>query len=141
MLNLIFFIPLLTVIGVAATYRLVSRRKSFGPLGWLTLTISLLIAAVLPLGSGVWLPDIFGMEHTLCSATTSTGQRVSIVQYWNYVDFYTTEARVIGPDGVPSVTVIDGDASKTWSARLEIDPSQNRATYWIPTGRTDTLTW
>ena len=139
---LILFIPALIVIGMALAYRFVIHRKPLGTRGWLISTSATFVLSLVLLTSwGIWLPDVFGKQHTLCSATTATGHRISIVQYWNHVDFYTTEARVIGPDGVTSVTVIDGDASKTWSARLEIDPSQNLATYWIPTGRTDTLTW
>ena len=141
MLNLIFFIPLITVIAAAAAYRLVSRRKSFGPVGWLILTISLLVAAILPLGCGVWLPDIFGKQSILCSATASTGHRISIVQYWNHVDFYTTEARLTSPDGATSVTLLDGDASKSWSGTLEIDPPQKSAAFRLLEGRTGVISW
>ncbi len=144
MLDLIFFIPLLTVIALAATCRLVFRRKSSGPLGWLGLTsvtIALLIAAVLPLGYGVWLPDIFGPQHTLCSATSSSGHRVSIIQYWNHEDFYTTEARVTDPDGVTVITLLDGDDGKAWTATLHLDPSQTSATFTIPDGLTGRITW
>lgn len=95
----------------------------------------------LPLAIGIWLPDLSGKQHTLCSATSASGHQASIVHYWNHVDFYTTEARVTSPDGVTSTTLIDGDAGKTWSAALEIDPSQKSATYRIPDGRTGTLIW
>jgi hypothetical protein len=95
----------------------------------------------LPLLIGIWLPDIFGKKHTLCYATTSSGHQISIVHYWNHVDFYNTEARVTSPDGVTSTILIDGDASKTWSATLEVDPSQKAATYTIPYGRTGKITW
>ena len=105
------------------------------------MSLAFFLSLFLPLAMGVWLPDVFGKEHTLCSATTSTGYQISIVQYWNHIDFYTTEARVTGPDGVTSVSPIDGDASKSWSATLEIDRSQTRATYRIPNGRTATITW
>jgi hypothetical protein len=96
---------------------------------------------VLPLVIGVWLPDLAGKPHTLCSAISASGHRVSIVHYWNHVDFYTTEARVTSPAGVTSIALIDGDASKTWGAALEIDPSQPRATFWLPNGRTGEITW
>jgi hypothetical protein len=96
----------------------------------------------LPLAIGIWLPDVFsGRQHTLCSATTASGHRISIVHYWNHVDFYTTEARVTSPDGITSITVIDGDASKTWGASLEIDPSQKSATFQLPNGRIGEITW
>ncbi len=138
----IFFIPSLCVIAMAFGYRYVIRRKSLGIRGWLVSAfLALFFSLVLPLAMGVWLPDVFGKAHTLCSATTSTGYQISIVQYWNHVDFYTTEARVTDPDGVTSITVIDGDAAKSWSATLEIDRSQTGATYRIANGRTDTITW
>ena len=106
-----------------------------------TLSLAVFLSFALPLVYGVWLPDVFGKQHTLCSARTSTGYQISIVQYWNHVDFYTTEARITGPDGVTSISTIDGDASKTWSATLEIDSSQKGATYRLPDGKIGKLTW
>jgi hypothetical protein len=104
--------------------------------------LSLVLGLALPLAIGVWLPDVFsGKQHTLCSATSATGHRISIVHYWNHVDFYTTEARVTSPDEITSTTLIDGDASKTWGATLEIDPSQKGATYTLPDGRIGNIIW
>ncbi len=141
-MNGIFLIPSLVVITMAFGYRYVICRKPLGKPGWLvTCSLAIFLSLVLPLAIGVWLPDVFGKEHVLCSATTSSGHRISLVQYWNHVDFYTTEARVTGPDDVSSITVIDGDASKTWSATLAIDPSQTSATYQIPGGRSGQITW
>jgi hypothetical protein len=138
----IFFIPSLIVLAMAFGYRYVIRRKPLGIRGWLvSLLLVVFLSLGLPLVYGVWLPDVFGKQHTLCSATTSTGHRVSIVQYWNHVDFYTTEARISDPDGVTSVSLIDGDASKSWGAVLEIHPSQKSATYRLPNGRVGTITW
>lgn len=109
---------------------------------WIALlSLAMILGVVHPLIWGVWLPDVFGKQHILCSETTRSGHWIRIVQYWNHVDFYTTEARVTGPDGLTEITLIDGDASKSWGARLEMDPSQTRATYTIPGGRTDTITW
>jgi len=87
------------------------------------------------------LPDVFGHEKTLCTATTSTGYQISIVQYWNHVDFYSTEARVVSPEGVTTVTMLDGDAAKSWGGTLEVDSSQTGATYTLPDGRSGRLTW
>ncbi len=138
----IFFIPSLIVFTMAFGYRYVIRRKPLGMRGWLvSISLALFLSVMLPLAMGVWLPDISGTQHTLCSATTKSGHRISIVQYWNHVDFYTTEARVTSPDGVTRISIIDGDASKTWSATLEIDPSQKSAIYKLPNGRTGGLTW
>lgn len=138
----LLFIPSLIVLTIAFGWRYAIRRKPLGTQGWLvTLSLAIFLSFALPLVYGVWLPDVFGKQHTLCSATTSTGHRVSIVQYWNHVDFYTTEARITSPDGVTSISTIDGDASKTWSAILEIDPSQKGATYRLPNGRSGEIIW
>lgn len=141
-MDLIPFIPALFVLMLAFGYRYVIRRKSPSLRGWLVLSsLAVFLSVALPQGWGVWLPDVFGTQHTLCSATTVKGHRISIVQYWNHVDFYTTEARVTAPNGVTSVSTLDGDASKTWSATIQIDPSQTSATYKLPSGRSDTITW
>ncbi|MGL5016543.1 MAG: hypothetical protein ACRDBP_00295 [Luteolibacter sp.] len=138
----IFFIPSLFVIAVAFGYRYVIRRKPLGIRGWLvSVSLVVFLSFFLPLIYGVWLPDVFGKQHTLCSATTSTGYQISIVQYWNHVDFYTTEARIAGPDGVTSLSLLDGDASKAWSATLEVDPSEKSATFKLPNGRSGEITW
>ncbi len=141
-MNGIFFIPSLFVIAVAFGYRYVIRRKPLGIRGWLvSVSLVLFLSLFLPLVYGVWLPDVFGKQHTLCSATTSTGYQISIVQYWNHVDFYTTEARITPPDGVTSIHVLDGDASKTWGAILEVDLSEKSATFKLPNGRSGPITW
>ena len=138
----IFFIPLMIVIALAFGYRYVIHRKPLGMRGWLTsASVVVFLSFGLPLAYGVWLPDVFGKQHTLCSATTSTGYQVSIVQYWNHVDFYTTEARMTAPGGATSIILIDGDAAKSWSATLEMDPSQTQATYRLPDGRSGKLAW
>jgi hypothetical protein len=138
----IFFIPSLVVIALAFGYRYVIRRKPLGMRGGLASASAVVFLSFgLPLVYGVWLPDVFGKQHTLCSATTSTGYQVSIVQYWNHVDFYTTEARITAPGGATSIIPIDGDAAKSWGAALEMDPSQTLATYRLPDGKSGKLAW
>jgi hypothetical protein len=141
-LYLILFTPALTVLTLAIIWRCVIHWKPFGARGWLIISsIVVLIGVAFPLFCGVWVLDIAGKRHVLCKATTPTGYQVSIVQYWNHVDFYTTEARVTSPAGVTSIIVLDGDADKSWTASLEIDPSRNIANYRVPDGRSGTLTW
>ena len=141
-MNLIFFIPSLTVVILIFGYWHFIRRRPLGIRGRLiSIALTFVLGLGIPVAYGVWLPDILGTQHTLCSASTSTGYQVSVVQYWNYADFYTTEIRVTDPDGLTSVTIIDGDASKSWSATIEIDSSQTCATYRIPSGRTGGVTW
>lgn len=136
------FIPSLIVLTFAFGWRYVISRKPLGVRGWLvTLALAIFLSFAMPLVCGVWLPDVFGKQHTLCSARTSTGYQVRIVQYWNHVDFYTTEARVTDPDGVTSISPIDGDAPKFWGATIEIDPSEKSATYRLPNGMTSSVNW
>ena len=138
----LLFIPSLIVLTMAFGYRYVVRRKPLGIQGWLVSTsLALFFSLALPSAMGVWPPDVFGTQHTLCSATTSTGYRVSIVQYWNHVDFYTTEARVTDPDGMTSISILDGDASKAWTAIVEIDSAQKDATFKLSDGRSGKITW
>ncbi len=141
-MNVIFFIPLLVVVILIYGYRQVIRKRPLGIRGWLiSIALILILGLGIPLAYGVWLPDIFGKQHTLCSVSTSTGYQVSIVQYWNHVDFYTTEAQITSPDGITSISLIDGDASKIWSATLKIDPAEKGTTYTLPNGRSGTFTW
>ncbi len=108
----------------------------------LGISLALTIAAILPLGWGIWLPDIPGQPNTLASAKTPSGHRITVVQYWNHIDFYTTEARVTAPNGVTTVMIQDDDSNKEWSTSIEIDPSQNRATFLLSGGRrTGMVTW
>jgi hypothetical protein len=136
------FIPLLLVMAAASGYRFLFRGRPMGLRDWLATFVALAIAVFLPLDWGIWLPDIPGQHNTLASATTPSGHRITVVQYWNHIDFYTTEARVTAPNGVTTVMVQDDDASKEWSTSIQIDPSQNRATFLLSGGRrTGMVTW
>ena len=80
---------------------------------------------VLPMGIGVWLPDVFsGATHTLAT-TAKDGYAFRVVQYWNHVDFYTTEVRITHPDGRTEVQTVDGDSSKEWApVAISVDPAR-----------------
>jgi hypothetical protein len=79
-------------------------------------------ALLLPLGIGVWLPDVFtGRLHTLAAYDATNGYRFRVIQYWNNVDFYSTELHIISPDGKTEVRTLDGDDSKSWSVPVVVD--------------------
>ncbi len=87
--------------------------------------VSLIIigaALLLPLAIGVWLPDVFlARPHTLASRDATNGHRFRVVQYWNRIDFYSTELHIISPDGRTDVRTLDGDDWKRWSVPIVID--------------------
>src|SRR5205814_9655969 len=61
-----------------------------------------IVAAVWALGLliGVWLPDVvFAPRSTIAYTKLPSGYTFRIVQYWNRVDFYSTELHIISPDG------------------------------------------
>jgi len=81
----------------------------------------MLCAILLPLTQGVWIPDFTGIPRTLGQATSAKGERFKVVQYWNHVDFYTTEVQITKTDGSTSVVVIDGDANRNRDAAIALD--------------------
>lgn len=126
MLELIFLSPLLAVMAVALIVRC-SRKKPFSQLGMAFVALSLLAGFTLPLGLGVWIPDFLGQTRIIAQAESATGARFELRQTWNYIDFYTTDLRVTHADGKTEIIGVDGDASKVWSATLEINEKQRTA--------------
>jgi hypothetical protein len=49
------------------------------------------------------------------------------VQYWNRVDFYSTELRVTSPGGSTETHTLDGDDSKSWRLPLVVDEQRQTA--------------
>lgn len=132
LVNLFFLSPLLFVTLVAVSFGWFWRNTTLGIRRWIALACAMPLAAMLPLAAGVWLPDLRGQLSTLDSASARSGHRIEVVQYWNQIDFYTTEIRVVAPDGTSAVTTLDADAGKTWTANIEMHPSQNRALITVP---------
>jgi hypothetical protein len=82
----------------------------------------------LPLLMGVWLPDVItANEHTLAEERLASGHVFRVVQFWNRVDFYSTELRVTKPDGTTENHTLDGDDSKRWRATLTLDELNHTA--------------
>ena len=78
-------------------------------------------------------------SRTLAHVTASTGSTYDVVQYWNHVDFYTTELRVTLADGTTKVVTLDGDDAKTWSVPLTVDEVRGVATVVLSGHRTRTV--
>lgn len=110
------------------------------------LTVAALAIAVLvpllPLVIGVWLPDVFiARPHTLASLTLTNGYRFQVVQYWNHIDFYSTELRITSPDGHTQVHTLDGDDAKSWRVPMTVDERRRIASVTLGGGRLRTVSW
>ena len=113
-------------------------------LGVFLLIVGLLLGALvgLPLLIGVWLPDVISApEHTLAEQRLPSGHSFRVVQYWNRVDFYSTELRVTSPDGSTETHTLDGDDSKRWRLPLVIDEQRHTATVTLGGGRVRKVDW
>jgi hypothetical protein len=108
------------------------------------LVIAVVVGAVLlvPLGIGIWLPDVFvDRVHTLAEARSSNGHSFRVIQYWNHGDFYNTEFERRAPDGSVSTEVLDPDDSKRWRASLTIDERTRLATVALSGRHERSFTW
>src|SRR5215203_6063256 len=91
----------------------------------ISIGVIVIVAALWVLGLliGVWLPDVvFAPRRTLAYEKLPSGYTFSVVQYWNRVDFYSTELHIVSPDARNAVHVLDGDDSKSWSLPMSVDP-------------------
>jgi hypothetical protein len=86
-----------------------------------------LLALLLPLCIGVWLPDVWSGPRELAQIQIPSGDRFRVVQTWGS-DFYTVELVHILPDGKERHGLIDGDAPKWWDASLAVNMQRHRAT-------------
>ena len=83
---------------------------------------------------GVWLPDVvFAPRSTIAYKTLPSGYSFRVIQYWNRVDFYSTELHITFPDGRKQVHTLDGDDNKSWSVPMSVDES-NRVVRVILSG-------
>ena len=96
----------------------------------------------LPLLIGVWPPDVIrSSEHILAEQRLGSGHVFRVVQYWNHVDFYSTELRVTSPDGSTETHTLDSDDSKSWRLPLVIDETNHTATVTLGGGRVRKVDW
>ena len=133
MLELIFLLPVAVVISTALFIRYFVKKKPFTRFGISIGILSLVAAFALPLSAGVWIPDFLGQTRIIGEAKNVSGERFEMLQTWNYIDFYTNELRVTQPDGKSKTILVDGDASKNWSADLVVNEDQRtvRAIYSV----------
>ena len=100
------------------------------------------IFLLVPLLVGVWLPDVlFADRPTLASKTLANGYGFHVIQYWNHVDFYSTELHVTAPDGRNLVHTLDGDDIKSWRLPLVIEEQHRTATVTLRGGRVRVVDW
>lgn len=100
------------------------------------------LVLLLPLLIGVWLPDVFfGGTHTLASVSLTNGYTFRVVQYWNHVDFYSTELHVVSPDGRTEIHTLDGDDAKSWRVPITVDELHRVASVTLGGGRLRTVNW
>ncbi|MFA6173070.1 MAG: hypothetical protein WC701_05235 [Kiritimatiellales bacterium] len=79
--------------------------------------------------SVVWVPDIFtNARHIIGSINLADGNSFQIVQYWNHVDFYSTELHHRKPDGSMEIIPLDGDDKKRWKLPVTVDEQKKIVT-------------
>lgn len=103
-----------------------------------TAAVCVLVSALWAYASsiGVWLPDVvFAPRSAIAYAKASGGYTFRVVQYWNRVDFYSTELHVISPDGSEEGHTLDGDDNKSWSVPIRVDESNRVVTVTLGGGR------
>ena len=131
--------PVLLVVGVFAAYRYGLRRRPFTA-RTTVIGMALACAAFLsPLLIGVWLPDVLGREVTIQTMRLNDGAMISVVQYWNYFDFYSTEARVTDATGRTAVHTLDGDDHRHWIIPIQFHYGTRTATFHFSDGRRPTV--
>ena len=76
--------------------------------------------------------DLFGRRRTLALQRLPDGHTFRILQYWNGIDFYTTELQHQSPNGVVTTVCLDADDRRE-TVPLSVDERQHTAS--IQTGR------
>jgi hypothetical protein len=130
--------PLLLVAAYAVAVALGRLPRPKTVRNWLVIVSTIVIGAAWPAWAGVWLPDIFtfGSGRTLAQVAGTSGAKYEVIQYWNYVDFYTTELRITSGSAATKVFKLDDDDSKSWSVPLAVDERAGTATVTLSGDRT-----
>ncbi|MHA3771773.1 hypothetical protein ACXR0O_09585 [Verrucomicrobiota bacterium sgz303538] len=143
MLEAILFSPLILVAITALIIRFGTSRKRFGVHGWLWVALCTVTAFLLPyFYLGAWLPDLLSApRRTLASEALPSGHTFRVIQYWNRLDFYSTELHVSSPGAPSKVFVLDPDDFKSWGVPLLIDENARVATITLSGDRKKTVKW
>jgi hypothetical protein len=97
---------------------------------------------LLPLAIGVWSPDLLsGRSHTIAQQRLRDGSEFRVVQYWNRVDFYSTELHHVFPDGHDQTWVVDGDDRKRWRIGMTVDENARTVLISDRGGTSRTVKW
>ena len=123
MLDLFFIGPFASVVLLSFALSMRWLPYSRSVFSWLLVGVLVPTTIAWPLVCGVWPPDIFtlGSSRTLVEITGPSGTKYRVAQYWNHLDFYTTELRVTLADTRNKVIELDGDDQKSWSVPLTVD--------------------
>lgn len=104
------------------------------------LVVGMLIG--LPLKIGIWLPDLVSAPlNTLAEEWLTSGHIFRVVQYWNRVDFYSTDLHIVSPDGYKVVHVLDGDDNKSWHLPMTVDGQNHTVTVILSGNRERRVIW
>src|SRR5688500_7620620 len=97
---------------------------------------------VVPLALGIWLPDVvFAPTRTLAEQKLESGHSFRVIQYWNRVDFYTTELVHTLPGGRVVQTVLDSDDNKSWTIPMVIDEKGRSVQVMLSGKRLRRISW
>jgi hypothetical protein len=109
---------------------------------WIILSIIIAIPLFLVSTFVVWPPDIFtGAHHTVATCSLSNGHSFAVVQYWNHIDFYSTELHHRFPDGHVAVETLDGDDAKSWRIPITVDVQKQVVTVILSGHRVKTVSY
>lgn len=104
--------------------------KAGGIIGAIVLALGALFAWI---SQYVWIPDVISPRAAvLASGTAQSGHRFQVVQYWNGVDFYTTELEDMNPNGQLTVAQIDWDDTKQWSCTMKVVEAEKKVVVTFP---------
>ncbi len=138
-ISIIVLAPLLVALAAVASYRYGITRQPFSTRASVVSVVLVAAAFLSPLLIGVWLPDVLGREVTIQTVRLNDGETISVVQYWNYVDFYSTEARVTDLSGRTTVRTLDGDDHRHSIAPIKFNYGTRIATFHFMDGRRPTI--
>ena len=141
MIDPIFLIPLLLVWIGAIFFRYKVTRSKLARKHWAVVAVLTVVAFVLPLSVGAWIPDFLGYRSIVARASASTGHEFRVTQQWNHMDFYTVQLEVTSPGGKKHRSTLNGDDPKRWRMPLEIDEQRRLARVTLSSGRVAEIPW
>lgn len=71
--------------------------------------------------------DLFGRRRMLALQRTPDGHTFRVLQYWNGIDFYTTELQRQSPQGELTIVGLDADDDRREAVPLSVDERKHTA--------------